>query len=351
MKSSILAISVAVVVAASGTAGAVEYGDNLFLDVADYGVTDTFNVFDSNVQATSAYTAPLGTTGADDLIGTLVPVTDTSTAGQVNALLLEEAGLGNTAGLLTDYNILFSYTLSGKATFIDGSALVPDGTLDYYTVCDGAGSPSGGCTAAGEILVGSDGIIDGSLELTNHGLDAIDPTFDSGKITLTFEDVTGTILGAGNTVKLVELDLDAFTASGPDVVLYTSAEYSWYKDNIGDFSATEQDLIENFFNFVTALDIGGTGYNSWYDIWANGTDVGLPILLAQRSDFNVDPDKVPQCTTGDCTTLTRSTNLNITTEARVEAQLVPEPGLLALMSVGMLVVGVAGRRSRRAKKA
>lgn len=310
LKKTLISAGVAASVIGMGSAHAAAY----FTVNSGYGVTDAFNVISSNVDATSVYTSPIGPVASfDSLIGIGAFVTDTSANGQVNSFLDGTSPIANDAGLPQDYRLHFSYTLSGTAAIVDGfnQPSFQDGTLDFN----------------------NDGIIDSNAYLAPdfslHGLDAIIPFYTSGTITITYEDVTGTVLGAGNTQKVLELDLASATPDGTNVILMANVDYSWYTDG-------DSNLVEDMFQFV-----GATG--SWYDYWKTGTATD-PITIMTRSDFNIDPNAVPtsDCglTTNGCTTFSRTTNLNITTT-------VPEPGSLALLGIGLLGLGFSAVRKSR----
>lgn len=339
MKSSRQIIAASVSLALTGTISSAFAGPfgEYFIVNSGYGNTAPFNIIESNANAQSIYTPDIiadnngdGEINADDFIGETLSLTDNSTGGNVTGFLYNDGvnspfQLGGTtdAGFLDDFTISLSYTLSGTAEFIDGlnNPLFADGTLDANNdgLIDSAGficatSPSGAC-----------------------GLDAALPNYTTGTIELVYTDLSGFVLGAaGNTQKILQLTLDRYEVDGPNVVLYADVDYSWYTDGTSS-------LVENFFEFTTPKNIGGTDYTRWYDVWMNGDILPLPINITTRTDFNIDPNSVPTPvldTTGNVVALSRETNLNLTTEVLS----VPEPASLALAGLGLIAAGFARRR-------
>lgn len=314
LKKSLISAGVAASLFSVGSVHAAYFTVN-----SGYGTTAAFNVIESNVNATSTYTSLIGpVANFDALIGTTTLVTDTSADGNVTGFLNNTAQLLDSvdAGFGSNFSLLFSYTLSGTASVIDGLGVYADGTLDKN----------------------GDGKIDSApilgpapLYPIIGGLDAILPNYTSGKIEITYVDLTGTVLGTvGATQKVLELDMTSVAVDGADVILNADVDYSWY--------AGGSNLVEDMFQFVGASE-------SWYDYWLTGTPTD-PIRIVTRSDFNIDPNLVPvsDCgpTANGCNTFSRTTNLNVTTT-------VPEPGSLALMGIGLLGLGFSAmRKSRKA---
>jgi hypothetical protein len=295
LKKTLISAGVAASVIGMGSAHASAY----FTVNSGYGTTSAFNVLESNVNATSLYTSLIGPVGSfDDLIGSLTLVTDTSANGNVTGFLSDTTQLldANDGGFGSNFSMLFSYNLSGYAAIIDGAFGSADGTMD----------------------ANNNGRIDPS--------DAIIPYYQTGTISITYKDLTGTALGSiGATQEVLRLNMTSVDIEGVSVVLNADVDYSWYTDG-------SSSLVENMFHFVGNSD-------SWYQQWKTGTSTD-PITIHTYSDFNINPNYVPisTCGTGvDCQTFTRTTNLNITTS-------VPEPGTMALMGLGLLGLGLARRR-------
>lgn len=302
--------TLAVALLSSGASSAA-----FFSVTTDFGTSTPVDVISSNVDATSVYSAA-GLPGATDfnsLIGRAdVTVTDTSTNGQVNSWLSGTSPVGGASGVIgTDYRVFFSYSLSGTAQIIDGlnNPLFQDGDMD----------------ANNDSLIDSNPIASGATPSGIAGLDSILPNYTTGTIELVYDN----LLDAAGGVKILQLNLISATPDGTNVVLLADVDYGWYTDG-------SSSLVEDFFNFIVPID----GLTSFYDVWKAGQPLD-PIEIVTRTDFNIDPNKVPVSVGGG--QFERTTNLNLTTTV----QAVPEPASLALLGLGL--VGLAAMRRKSAK--
>jgi hypothetical protein len=346
------ALAFGVVVALAGAQSALAgplptTGGDPFVINNDYGTTGRVTVIgNTDFPATSVYTpTPAQAAGcanpaactADELIGQNVFFQDTGTA-DVNVLLdgtvpqntVPTNGFGPDGG---NWNLRLSYSVQGIASFIDclscdGINTVGDGTLDSNS--DGA------------IDTGFLGLSGGTAPFVVAGNDSLVPTFDTSGtsiIDVFYEDLANP--GSANDGKQV-LSLVVFDSefTGSSVNLFTEVDY-------GFLGGGSDAFVENFFQFENAVNIGGTLYDTFYDIWEQG-ESGLytfPIMVAAATDFNVEPSLVP-VSGGSCPagSICRSTDLNISTRffARV-----PEPATLALTGMAMFGAGVAATRRRK----
>ena len=277
-------------------------GDLYSIDLTGFGaggMTQTFDVMSSgNVPATSVYTnngSAVAGSEATTLVGQTLAFSDVGSAifgtlnnGNVPLTVSQSLGYNDTWRLNVSYNV------GGVATFVDcivGAPALCDGSLTTFAPV--AVNPA-------KQLIGP---TDALVPLYN--------TDGSGYFNLYFDNLGN---GLGNDVQVARFDLVQVNIDGPNVVFYTEQNYDWF--------AGGNSFVENFFNHTAS---GKT----FYQLWLEGIDPGVVL----RADFNVDPNYLPRCVDPACATLTRSTDLNITTVVKVPAPMTP-----ALFGLGMLVM-------------
>lgn len=181
----------------------------------------------------------------------------------------------------------------------------------------------------------------------------------SWKLAFSYDDMSGTVVAVDNPVDETLQGIGAFYDTGTLKVFYQTLDTDdgsvLTSQRIMDLlvyssSGTIGNAVLNAsvdFTNTEALAISSSLFffadgTNWYDLWSAGDP--LPsITIAARIDTNVDPQFVPTCDDAECTTQSRTNTLN----GSVEFNRVPEPGILALLGIGLIGLGAA----RRAKKA
>jgi len=270
---------------------------------SDYGTTDSFAALGAtNLPVISVYSNDGSInqgSEATDLVGKTLAFSDVG-GGLVGQLSPLTGSNPSNAFFGNDWQLMFSYTLTGYATFVDGLiGNLEDGTMD------------------GGLFGAPDGLID--------PVDGIVPNYTSGLFEFYYQDITG----SQADLKVLELSLETATSSGPNIVMTAVADFDWYDEsNTVTWSSDQHSLIQDFFTDVHSGE-------SFYE----HSQKAEPSKITFRNDFNVDPNYLPTCVDANCETLTRTTDTNLSATFAV-----PEPTSLALLGLGLFGLAFRTRK-------